>query len=149
MLTVVAAGLLPATRSLSGAAAKSLLGLPESGDADTWPDRWRTVCWLVAHLALGSGIGLLTLIVPPFILLLFADPLLALPPELAGIWPYRAFGIGQWWAPLVGLGLIVAGFHLVAVVWRGSPAAGTVRARAVAAAGRGAVRVEPDRLRTA
>ncbi|WP_190818552.1 sensor histidine kinase [Saccharopolyspora pogona] len=116
VLAVLATGLLPATRSLSGAAAKSLLGLPESGDADTWPDRWRTVCWLVVHLALGSGIGLLTLIVPPFILLLFANPLLALPPELAGIALYRAFGIGQWWAPLVGLGLIVAGFHLVAVV---------------------------------
>lgn len=116
LLAVVATGLLPATRSLSGAAAKSLLGLPESGGADTWPDRWRTVCWLVAHLVLGSGIGLLTLIVPPFILLLLADPLLAVPPELVDIPLYRAFGIGQWWAPLVGLGLIVAGFHLVAGV---------------------------------
>ncbi|MEV0701577.1 histidine kinase [Saccharopolyspora sp. NPDC050389] len=114
VLAVVATGLLPATRSLSGAAAKALLGLPESGGADTWPDRWRTVCWLVVHLVLGSGIGLLTLIVPPFILILLADPLLHLPPELTGIPLYRTLGIGRWWAPLAGAGLIVAGFHLVA-----------------------------------
>ncbi|MEU6269489.1 sensor histidine kinase [Saccharopolyspora shandongensis] len=116
VLAVVATGLLPATRSLSGAAAKALLRLPETGTADTWPDRWRTVCWLAVHLVLGSGVGLLTLIVPPFILILFADPLLHLPPELTDIPLYRAFGIGRWWAPLVGAGLIVAGFHLVAAV---------------------------------
>ncbi|MFI0463477.1 sensor histidine kinase [Saccharopolyspora sp. 5N102] len=116
VLAVVATGLLPATRSLSGAAAKALLGLPETSTAVTWPDRWRTVCWLVVHLVLGSGVGLLTLIVPPFILVLLADPLVHLPPELAGIPLYRALGIGQWWVPLVGAGLIVAGFHLVAAV---------------------------------
>ncbi|MGW5643276.1 histidine kinase [Saccharopolyspora sp. NPDC003752] len=116
VLAVVATGLLPATRSLSGAAAKALLGLPETSTAVTWPDRWRTVCWLVVHLVLGCGVGLLTLIVPPFILILLADPLLNLPPELAGIPLYRALGVGQWWAPLVGAGLIVAGFHLVAAV---------------------------------
>ncbi|MEV0085794.1 histidine kinase [Saccharopolyspora sp. NPDC050642] len=116
VLAVVTTGLLPATRSLSGAAAKALLGLPETSTAVAWPDRWRTVCWLAVHLALGSGVGLLTLIVPPFILILLADPLLNLPPELTGIPLYRALGIGQWWAPLVGAGLIVAGFHLVAAV---------------------------------
>ncbi|WP_010694224.1 hypothetical protein [Saccharopolyspora spinosa] len=95
VLAGVATGLLPATRSLSDATAESLLGLPESGAAETRPDRLRTVCWLVVHLALGSGIGLLTLIVPPFILLLLADPALTLPPELVGISPFRAFGIGH------------------------------------------------------
>jgi signal transduction histidine kinase len=115
-LAVVATGLLPVTRSLAGATAKALLGLAETGVADTWPDRWRTVCWLVVHLALGFGVGLLTLIVPPFVLLLLADPLLQLPQELVDIPLYRALGVGRPWAPLVGAGLIVAGYYLVAGV---------------------------------
>ncbi|MGI8595261.1 MAG: sensor histidine kinase [Solirubrobacteraceae bacterium] len=66
----IATGMLPAVRELEIGAARRLLGV-EIGDPQTldakasWPTRWRSAAWFVAHLVVGGVIGSLTVVLPP------------------------------------------------------------------------------------
>ncbi len=66
----IATGMLPAVRELEIGAARRLLGV-EIGDPQTleakasWPTRWRSAAWFVAHLVVGGVIGTLTVVLPP------------------------------------------------------------------------------------
>ncbi|WP_249124455.1 sensor histidine kinase [Saccharopolyspora erythraea] len=113
-----ATALVPVTRLLEGSVSKALVGGPitehEIGRAESWADRWRTAAWYLVHLSAGTLVGALTLVVPPFILVLTVSPV------LDGVGPFHAHPVYQWsglgepWAPLVGLGLVAAGVYLVA-----------------------------------
>ena len=66
----IATGMLPAVRDLEIGAARRLLGV-EVGELGTphgqpsWPTRWRSAAWFVAHLVVGGVIGSLTVVLPP------------------------------------------------------------------------------------
>ncbi len=66
----IATGMVAAVRALQIAAARLLLGV-ELGDLEmidgeaSWPTRWRSAAWFVAHLVLGGVIGTLTVVLPP------------------------------------------------------------------------------------
>ncbi|EQD85347.1 sensor histidine kinase [Saccharopolyspora spinosporotrichia] len=113
-----ATALVPVTRLLEGSVSKALIGGPVTGHdigrAESWADRWRTAAWYLVHLSAGTLVGALTLVVPPFILVLLVSPVL----DSAGLFRahplYQWFGLGEPWAPLAGLGLVAAGVLLVA-----------------------------------
>ncbi len=66
----IVTGMLPAVRELEIGVARRLLGV-ELGELATpdarpsWPTRWRSAAWFVAHLVVGGVIGSLTVVLPP------------------------------------------------------------------------------------
>lgn len=108
---------IPAVRVIEGTAARELLGdrVPEHATrpATSWESRRRTAAWFVLHLLVGGVVSVLTLALPPTVVLSLAVPFTG-SMNILGI-PLRfATGWSGVWVPavaLVGLLLLV---HLAA-----------------------------------
>jgi signal transduction histidine kinase len=112
---IVVIGLLRPVRAMEGAAAKELLGAPETiGTCLTWSDRVRTATWFTAHLLVGGAFSLAGLGMP-----LLAGWLLTVPFRHGPAQGYLGLGTG-WsaaWLPVAGIvGLIVLMYMVAAVI---------------------------------
>ncbi|MFD0332155.1 sensor histidine kinase [Streptacidiphilus monticola] len=104
---VAAVGLLPVTRSLEGAMARTLCGATGevlASPAHTWSARRRTSAWFTLHTLLGGLTGAVTLAMPPAGALLLLLPLV----ERSGREPAWAHRLVPhlWAAPTLGLCLL-------------------------------------------
>ena len=118
LTALVATASVPAVRVVMVTGAVELLRGPLTGvtpaPAHTWPDRWRTSAWLLAHVLVGGVVSVLSLAVP-------VAAVMALIAAFAGPDLLReAFGAGlpaQWrspWAPVVAVLAVVALLYAVA-----------------------------------
>ncbi|MFD0273022.1 sensor histidine kinase [Kitasatospora sp. NPDC127111] len=113
---LVLAALLPATRRAEGVQARLLL-MPEreqdiaAEPSRTWADLRRTAAWLVGRVALGTGVGVLSVLVPAAAFDLLVRPV----PELFGL--RLPAGAGTSWYLLLAPVLLFALGWLV--VWAG------------------------------
>ncbi|MEU6232763.1 histidine kinase [Kitasatospora sp. NPDC047058] len=113
---LVLAALLPAMRRAEGVQARLLL-MPEreqdiaAEPSRTWTDLRRTAAWLVGRVALGTGVGILSVLLPAAAV----DLLLRPDPELFGLRLPAADGAS--WYPLLAPVLLFALGWLV--VWAG------------------------------
>ncbi len=117
----VTIALIPAVRVLEVAAARSLLGvaLPEqtAEGSRAWEARWRAAGWFGLNLALGGATVLATLFVLPASAGMFVVPVTGLEPvRLGGTTVRLDPGWGAWWAPLVGVALLIVLCYLVAAL---------------------------------
>jgi signal transduction histidine kinase len=116
LVVMVAVSFVPAVRVIEGAAARELLGdrVPEQAarPVRSWEARRRSAVWFVLHLIAGGVVSVLTLTLPPTVVLSFAVPftgalhLLGLPIEFARGW-------AGMWVPAAGLVALLLLVHLV------------------------------------
>jgi signal transduction histidine kinase len=107
---------IPSVRVIEGTAARELLGdrVPEQAThtAQTWQSRWLAAGWFVLHLLVGGVLSIVTLALPPTVVLTFAAP-------FAGrfeILEFRVDTPSGWagaWVPAVGLLSLLVLVHLV------------------------------------
>ncbi len=98
----VATGMLPAVRELEIGAARRLLGVetgdPQALDATaSWPTRWRSAAWFVAHLVVGGVIGTLTVVLPPAVVSACSVPFATGDVQLGQLDPTVPGGPGSAW----------------------------------------------------
>ncbi len=113
---MVVMSFIPAVRVIEGTAARELLGdgVPEQATrvAISWPSRWRSAGWFVVHLLVGGVLSIVTLALPPTVVLTFAAPFTGTF-EVLGLRIPVERGWGGVWVPVAGLvGLVLLG-HLV------------------------------------
>ncbi len=111
-------GLVPAVRSLEGAAARELLGGPlaalPASSGRAFGDRVRTAVWYTAHLHVGVVVSAISLAVPPFaVVTMFApwnawtEPFVGPGPGKWGGWAWVAIPAGL--ATLAGVLALIVG----------------------------------------
>jgi signal transduction histidine kinase len=107
---------IPAVRVIEGTAARELLGdgVPEQATrvSLSWPSRWRSAGWFVVHLLVGGVLSIVTLALPPAVVLTFAAPFTGVF-ELLGFRVSVAHGWAGAWVPAIGLVSLVVLGHLV------------------------------------
>jgi signal transduction histidine kinase len=107
---------IPAVRVIEGTAARELLGdgVPEQATRVmlSWPSRWRSAGWFVVHLLVGGVLSIVTLALPPTVVLTFAAPFTGAF-ELLGLRVPVPHGWAGVWVPAVGLASLVLLGHLV------------------------------------
>ncbi|WP_152360783.1 sensor histidine kinase [Microlunatus speluncae] len=67
VLPMLAVGLLPGLREVEVAACRTLLGVDReliTPERPTWEHRWRAAAWVLVHIFVGGGIGLMTVGAP-------------------------------------------------------------------------------------
>jgi signal transduction histidine kinase len=108
--------LIPAVRVIEGTAARELLGdgIPEQtrGAGTSWESRARFAGWFVLHLLVGGVLSVLTLTVPPTVVLTFFSPFLGQVDAL-GLTVATPRGWAGAWVPLAGLASLLVLLHLV------------------------------------
>lgn len=114
--TMVLMALIPAVRVIEGTAARELLGdrVPPHATrhAVSWLSRWLSTAWFVLHLFLGGIISILTLALPPTVVVSFAVPFTGTM-QILGV-PLRfASGWAGAWVPAVGVVSLLVLVHLV------------------------------------
>lgn len=119
VLPPVAIAALAPTRAVEVTAAAALLDSELTtypiAAPQTWPDRWRTVCWFVLHIAMGGLVGLGVLVGLPVAFELVSAPLSQQPVIDLGILPFsEPIGWGRAGLPLVGLLLVIGVIYLAA-----------------------------------
>ncbi|MBA2793444.1 MAG: hypothetical protein H0U32_05565 [Thermoleophilaceae bacterium] len=98
----IATGMLAPVRALEIAAARLLLNV-EVGDEETaggeasWPTRWRSAAWFVAHLVVGGVIGTLTVVLPPAVIAACLAPFASGEVQLGQLDPTIPGGPGSAW----------------------------------------------------
>ncbi len=113
---MVLISLIPAVRVIEGTAARELLGdgIPEQATrgSRSWESRARFAGWFVLHLVVGGILSVLTLTVPPTVVLTFFAQFVGRIDAL-GVVVTTPRGWAGAWVPLVGLvGLLVL-IHLI------------------------------------
>jgi signal transduction histidine kinase len=107
---------IPAVRVIEGTAARELLGdcVPEQATRATlsWPSRWRSAGWFVLHLILGGALSIVTLALPPTVVVMFAAPFTG-DFEILGFRIATARGWAGAWVPAVGLVSLLVLVYLV------------------------------------
>jgi len=115
----IATGMLAPVRALEIAAARLLLNV-EVGDAETaggdasWPTRWRSAAWFVAHLVVGGVIGTLTVVLPPAVIAACLAPFASGEVQLGQLDPTIPGGPGSAWIVPLALLSPVALVYLAA-----------------------------------
>ena len=153
----IAMGMLPVVRELEIGAARRLLGVetadPQALDAmASWPTRWRSAAWFVAHLVVGGVIGTLTVVVPPAVVSACSVPFATGDVQLGQLDPTVPGGPGSAWilplALLAPLALIYLAAAAGALLGRLAPRLlGPTPAERLAALQRQAMRLaERNRL---
>lgn len=114
----------PVVRALEGNAARTLLGGPiiqqPTGPSASWPDRWRTAGFFLAHLLVGMLVCLATMIVLTVALEVALTPLstrtiVMLDPLGLGRLPGAGSWRGLWAPPVATLGLAGLVYGIAAV----------------------------------
>jgi signal transduction histidine kinase len=113
---MVVASFVPAVRVIEATAARELLGdrIPEHArhPAASWESRGRSAGWFVLHLLTGGIVSVLTLAVPPAVVVSFAVPFTG-SANILGI-PLRfATGWAGAWVPAAALVCLLLLVHLV------------------------------------
>jgi signal transduction histidine kinase len=107
---------IPAVRVIEGTAARELLGerVPEQATRTSlsWPSRWRSAGWFVLHLLLGGVLSIVTLALPPTVVLTFFAPFTGRF-DVLGSRVDTPSGWAGAWVPLVGLVSLLLLVHLV------------------------------------
>jgi len=98
----IATGMLAAVRALEIAAARLLLNVELDDAALTdarasWPTRWRSAAWFVAHLVVGGVIGSLTVVLPPAVVAACYAPFASGDVQLGQLDPTVPGGPGSAW----------------------------------------------------
>ncbi|MGB3439626.1 MAG: histidine kinase [Actinophytocola sp.] len=113
---MVLMSLIPAVRVIEGTAARELLGdgVPEQATrvALSWESRARFAGWFVVHLLVGGVLSVLTLAVPPTVVLTFFAPF-AGRVDVLGLTIRVPDGWAGAWVPLAGLAAFLVLVHLV------------------------------------
>jgi signal transduction histidine kinase len=108
--------LIPAVRVIEGTAARELLGdgVPEQATrvAVSWEARARFAGWFVTHLLVGGVLSVLTLAVPPTVVLTFFAPFLG-QVDVLGLAIATPRGWAGVWVPFAGLAGLLVLVHLV------------------------------------
>lgn len=108
--------LIPAVRVIEGTAARELLGdgIPEQATrvSTSWESRARFAGWFVLHLLVGGILSVLTLTVPPTVVLTFFSPFIGQVDAL-GVTVTTPRGWAGAWVPLAGLAGLLLLLHLV------------------------------------
>jgi signal transduction histidine kinase len=108
--------LIPAVRVIEGTAARELLGdgIPEQATrgGSSWESRARFAGWFVLHLIVGGVLSVLTLTVPPTVVLTFFSPFLGQIDAL-GFTVTTPLGWAGAWVPVAGLAGLLLLLHLV------------------------------------
>jgi len=109
---------IPSVRVIEGTAARELLGdqVPEQATrvSLSWPSRWRSAGWFVLHLLVGGVMSIVTLALPPAVVVTFAAPFTG-DFEILGLRIPTPRGLAGAWVPLVGLaGLLVLVYLVIA-----------------------------------
>lgn len=108
--------LIPAVRVIEGTAARELLGdgIPEQATSvsTSWESRARFAGWFVLHLLVGGVLSVLTLTVPPTVVLTFFSPFLGQIDAL-GVTVTTPRGWAGAWVPFAGLAGLLLLLHLV------------------------------------
>jgi signal transduction histidine kinase len=107
---------IPAVRVIEGTAARELLGdaVPEHavGRVMSWPARWRSAGWFVLHVVVGGALSMITLALPPAVVVSFAVPFTGTLNVLGA--PLRfPTGWASAWVPVAGVASLVVLVHLV------------------------------------
>lgn len=107
---------IPAVRVIEGTAARELLGdaVPEQavGRVMSWPARWRSAGWFVLHVVVGGVLSMITLALPPAVVVSFAVPFTGTLNVLGA--PMRfPTGWASAWVPLAGMASLLVLVHLV------------------------------------
>lgn len=107
---------IPSVRFIEGAAARELLGeqVPEPArhTSLSWPARWLSAGWFVLHLIVGGVMSILTLTVPPAVVLMFVAPFIGRIDILGWKIPTPT-GWAAAWVPVLGLVILLLLVHLV------------------------------------
>ncbi|MPZ80386.1 MAG: sensor histidine kinase [Actinophytocola sp.] len=107
---------IPAVRVIEGTAARELLGdgVPEHATRRTpsWESRWRSAGWFVLHLLVGGVVSVLTLALPPTVVVSFAVPFTGRL-NILGIPLTFPTGWAGLWVPAVGLVSLLLLVHVV------------------------------------
>lgn len=113
---MVLMSLIPAVRVIEGTAARELLGdgVPEQATrvSVSWESRARFAGWFVVHLIVGGVLSILTLAVPPTVLLTFFAPF-AGRVDMLGLYIPVPHGWAGAWVPFAGLAALLVLMHLV------------------------------------
>jgi signal transduction histidine kinase len=113
---MVLMSLIPAVRVIEGTAARELLGdgIPEQATrgSRSWESRARFAGWFVTHLLVGGVLSVLTLAVPPTVVLTFFAPFLGRV-DVLGLAIGTPRGWAGVWVPLAGLACLLVLVHLV------------------------------------
>jgi signal transduction histidine kinase len=112
----VPVSMVPVVRVIEGMAARELLGdrVPEQAGvrALSWASRWRATGWFLLHLTIGGVASVLTLMLPPALVLSVALPFVGAD-NFIGIPLRMAPGWSSAWTPVAGLLGLVLLAHLV------------------------------------
>ena len=107
---------IPAVRVIEGTAARELLGdrVPEQATRASlsWPSRWRSAGWFVLHLLLGGVLSIVTLALPPTVVVTFAAPFTG-DFQILGYRIATSLGWAGAWVPVVGLVSLLVLVYLV------------------------------------
>ena len=107
---------IPAVRVIEGTAARELLGdrVPEQATRTTlsWQSRWRSAGWFVLHLLVGGVLSIVTLALPPTVMLTFTAPF-AGGFEILEIRVATPTGWAGAWVPVVGVLSLLLLVHVV------------------------------------
>jgi signal transduction histidine kinase len=121
-LLVVLTSLIPAVRTVEGAAIRELLGGPLAehglGAVRSWPARSRATCWFVLHILLGGLVSTATLFVPPAAVIALTEPFVG-GLNVGGLHLLAPHGWGRWAIPIGGLLSLLVLDYLVAGVGAG------------------------------
>ncbi len=122
---IVLTSFIPAVHTVQGAAVRELLGGPLAeqgmGSAGTWQARWRRTAWFVLHILVGGLVSVVTLFVPPTVVVSFTVPFVA-NQNVGGLHLPEVHGFWRWLIPIAGLVALICVIYAVA-------AAGAVLAR--------------------
>ncbi len=114
--TMVLIALIPAVRVIEGTAARELLGdrVPPHATRATvsWLSRWLSTGWFVLHLFLGGVISILTLALPPTVVVSFSVPFTGTMHILGSRLAFPAGWAGAW-VPAVGVLCLIVLVYLV------------------------------------
>ena len=114
--TMVLMALIPAVRVIEGTAARELLGdrVPPHATrpAVSWLSRWLSTGWFVLHLFLGGIISVLTLALPPAVVVSFSVPFTGTMQVLGSPLVFPSGWAGAW-VPTVGVLSLLVLVYLV------------------------------------